>query len=245
MKTCSICNNTSFRGKSTKTGDFVCHDCMKKIPKIIQNSVLNSIDTVKAAIEYHQYYNDFEYTSSYGELYLDELHGLFKIEDAIFNIMHLSDVAFSCKNTKVNSASNVTTDIEFTCEITYPQQRTTIVRFKKMIKTSAKCVIEKSDPEYISWDPPGAFMIFRQMFFQAYDTAFDRYERKQRTLNLEDYDLAAAKILFMLTDNQSYDKNVLRSRRNNLLKAFHPDNDGDTEASEIINKAYEILLNTL
>lgn len=253
MKNCCYCGSLSMFGKSLKTGRFICKDCLKLVPNLIRPSALASLDTFSEAVEYHKKYKkeDFKCTNSYGFLFLDELHGLFNIGDAVFNLMDLQNVSFSCQNARVKSPTNVTADIVFSCEIKYPSDKKIIVSISKIIKFETKCSVIEKDERAISWTSPEEMQIFQNMFYQAYHYAFERYKFQTEKDAIHNFihkskfdELELAKNLFMITDD-NFTKEIVRTRRNLLLKAFHPDNIGDENATKRINDAYQILIKNL
>ena len=262
MSECIICGNAAnlFHRKKTFDG-FLCSTCMSHIPQVLKPSIRKySLEQIREIIawidKYHSYYiKTFDETASYGDLHIDEYHGLFaicskkqiidgKLPDTcydIFSCLDLTDVGLATKNAAANDNS-VNVDIELMCEIDHPA-----ISFKKIIKSNAKCIMKRLDSETVQYSEPESLSVFRNIFNQMLKSALEKYNYNVQNdfLTKQDVEIFAAKSLFML--DEVFSKEELKQQRNRMLKVFHPD-EANGESSEMatytkrINDAYKLLL---
>lgn len=259
---CILCGAATNLLKRKKTKDgMVCSVCMSHIPKSIKNDIKNYSfedlrDIVSWVEEYQpKYIKKFEETASYGNLHIDEYHGLFAICEKkqlvdgnipdscvdIFHCLDLEDVGIATKHANANENS-VNIDVELMCVLSQPS-----ISFKKIIKSNVSCAVKRINSETLQYSEPEGLSIFRNMFNQMYKTALEKYNFHTQNdfLTKHDIEVFAAKSLFMLEDG--YTKEELKQQRNRMLKVFHPDESrNDTtlmaEYTKKINDAYKLLV---
>lgn len=248
---CTLCSQEMSKLSQIRVSNgFICKNCLKRIPKSIKDNLTKySIENLTTIVNYMDALDrkDFTITASFGSLHIDEIHGLFVIEDDIKKVKDVNEFTdmFYCLDLRevgltptnpTQSGSNVLCDFELHCWFDYPECSFTIP-----IKKKAKCNVKRLNSKEIQYEYPGDYFIFMNMFNQMLETARKKHRErnKEHFVSKTHLDLFKAHTLFMLSD--AYDIQEVESQRNKLLKAFQ----GETEYISIINQAYNILLNAL
>ncbi len=261
MSNCIICNNNVSVWSGIKTaGGYLCKECATYIPDVIKKSLeIYEDNNIRMIIENSQSEKNkqFEATASYGNLHIDEKHGLFAVSEKInkdgtipnpanvFDCLEVQAIDIYCKDPSVNSNGSVSCKVEMMCELINPR-----ISFKCTVKKNAKCNSRKIDATHLNWEEPGDMSMFRNMFNHMIDTAIRRLEREYQDnfLTPETISLFKAETLFML--HEGYDTEEVKSQWKRLIKTFHPDENQDDDGymkdySTMINKYYHVLLDHL
>ncbi len=246
MDNCTICNSqlSSFGKKRIQNG-FICKSCYQKIPEVFHKGIEQYSDLrLKTILDYEEDMKSrkFDVSASYGDLALDELHGLFAIKARvgydIFNAIDIKEIGLLCTDISANNNDVVKCNVEFRCLLEYPK-----VEIKEIIKRNVICKSKRTDKTHIEYQLPGDLEVFKIIFNQTINNAVSKYVNKEigdESITKHDLEIIKAKALFMIDDY--YDEEMLKSQRDKLLKTFHPDNFGDDYYTTRIIKAYEFLL---
>ena len=249
---CLVCGNhvSSFSGTKLQNGR-LCKECSDKCPSLFLkgNQYLQEF-TLKNAMQYIEENRAcFCATASYGELHIDELHGLFCIAKSldkdgkpkqgnnIFSIYNLSEVGLTCTSPRVDH-NNVIVDIEFRC--TLDNLRLPIA---ELVKRSVRCHTKRVDSKNVTWDEPNDLIMFKTLFNHMLEGAWQSVNERLCGKLIEDEKLQKAKILFMIEDNDDYTLSDLKRTRRMMMKIYHPDvaEYNVTREAKIINDAYDVL----
>lgn len=251
MKVCALCQKelTGFAGIQIADG-FLCKDCRKKLPKSLTRMQLYEGRTLQSIITMmcDESLKQFEATASYGNLHVDEVHGLFAISDKldknnrpvsttdVFQVLLLQDIALYCTNPAVSSKNRVVCDVEFQCSFATPP-----FHIKLSVKKKIPCRQIPVDQTHVNWDEPGDLLMFKSIFNQMLKTAREKYteQYQQRLLKPEDMARFKAETLFMLPDG--YTMEDVNQQWNTLSAAFRADIGRNHECLKVINDAYHVL----
>lgn len=248
---CSICGKqVKFNKKKNCYDGVVCGDCLDKASELfIKQSKDLSVSEVELAISYAQKnMEQFSETSSYGDLHIDESHGLFAIckhldangkptGNNVFSIYDLSSVSLCCKTPFVNK-EQVYSDIEFSCFLENIR-----LSIKKTIKKRVKCTSKRVNPKEIQWGYPSDMEMFRTMFNYMLSGASQKINDILCGKTVYQYEVERAEALFMLP--AGYDKKDLDRARALLLKVYSTDENNCQREVDIIKKSYQLLLTNL
>ena len=227
---CNVCNKdiSVFKMKKFKDG-YVCKDCLKNVPYLIQkNSKALDLEDI--------YYfkdcelsKDFIETSIYGNLKLDEIHSLIKINNDIFKCEDITDIGLVPESPKTKKQELVV-DIKI-----YFSLKQLPLKFEVIVKHNAKCIYN-SDKD--TCELPKDYSIFCEMLNNALSMKAVCLNRLYARTTYNELNLAKAR--FMVSDNYTLEE--IRNTRNLLVKVFHPDNSNmGNEKIQIINRDYAIL----
>lgn len=229
---------------------YICSNCYKKIPYVLHNNIAGYSDiTLSYVIDYcKKLYDQFEETAHYGDLLIDEFHGLlaFKKKEniAVFDVLDIEDIGLYCTNACANQYNKVTCDVEVNCILSHPS-----IKIKHIIKKKISCKSKKISENKIEWEEPGDLSMFRSMIEQMYITKIKKHSSnyKEYLKTYNSIELLKAKALFMIDEESTYDADYLKRQRNILIKNFHPDeshfsNEESTRYTQIINNAYHLLM---
>lgn len=253
---CIICGNeTGFFSDRIKTDNgYICSECAKYLPQNVTIDNL-SITALNRIINWnHQYLKSYQKhfmeTSCYGDLHIDDVHGLFAIYPGkykripfncsdIFNILLVKDYSFAMKTSGVSNQNKAYGTAEFACEL-----NNLGISFKKVIKPKIVCHTEEVDSEHYRVVEPSDLSLMRTTFMQAINNAAYKYNQKFREdiASKEALDVFRAKSLFMVGDNYTKEEIAMQKRR--LLKAFKCVDDNETYIFTIKN-AYNVLLGNM
>ena len=250
-KRCSLCHKelSGFAGMRIKDG-LICKECKAQLPVSITQPQLYDSRTLQSIINMVQdaTLRQFEATASYGNLHVDELHGLFAISDKldsnsypvntndIFNVLMLQDIALYCTNPAVSSKNRVVCDVEFQCTFATPP-----FHIKLSVKKKIPCRQIPVDQTHVNWDEPGDLLMFKSIFNQMIKTAREKYTEQYQQQLLKPGDIARfkAETLFMLPDG--YTMKDIDQQWNTLSAAFRADIGRNHECLHVINEAYHVL----
>lgn len=251
MGQCILCESEiSIISQKKILNGFICKGCYDKLPKSIKNNLIKyHSDNLKTISNYMDNLNKkiFFPTASFGNLHIDEIHGLFAIEENlkenfnpqeltdIFYCLNLKEVGLNATNVAVDKSNSVICDFELHCWFEYPE-----CSFTVPVKKKAKCISKRSGKD-ISYELPGDYFIFLNLFNQMLDNARKKYEEqnKSKFISKSNFDKFKAETLFMLSDG--YDINEIQKQVEILKSAFR---DFPNYLS-IIEQAYYILFDSL
>ena len=247
---CLLCSSPipALSGTKLKNGR-LCKSCASKLPSLMlegapylqEGSLNHAINYVAENME------KFSATASYGELHIDEVHGLFSISSQltkddkpksgnnVFSIYQLSEVGLTCTSPRADH-NNVLVDIEFTCRLEDPY-----LFIKKVIKKGVRCHTKRVDSQHVSWDEPNDLAMFKTLFNQMLSCAWEKVNQTLCGKTVYEFELEKARAIFMLP--KDYTSEDLKKARRLMMKVYHPDKSGEdvTREAQIINNAYNLL----
>ncbi len=239
---------------------YICRNCKRYIP---YGTALNFADKDYLEKVYKEKYEKakmFNTTSMLGDLYLDSGHRLFLVSARqkkgepldfgdIYHINELKGLGLTCcnlKNIGSQNRDNIICDIKLLLETHYSSHEYIVVKNKN-------CSFSY-EGNNIKWNEPGEMQVVEHMLFQmAEDETFSIRKQLAEMNNAKEQvnneilsesqksEQWARGILF-ISEEESLTKSLIKSKRNALLKIFHPDNGyKDTKETELVYKAYETL----
>lgn len=241
MNKCSICNNKAGIGSKKINQGYVCKECLSKTPKFIQKDLP---DNIKPLFTHLNKDIKFKPTGNYGNLYLDEMNGMFAIKEGSayypFYLLDITNVSVYCTNPHADRYDKVTCDIEFNCEI-----QSLGLKFKTKIKQKAICPHKRTDNQHIEFSEPTALSMFRSMFNQAIKNEAERYTTiyNKNIADKNAIEKFKAKALFIL--GNEYDYETLEKQYNRTISSYDKNNPDDKIYIDYINEAYILLANEL
>lgn len=257
---CAHCGNKTNPLTRTKLvdGDYLCFDCIRRIPPYILNSFSShyDIDDYRSLKDYIDFSNSqlrpvFCETHSYYTIHIDERNKIFYLGDYIredtvfflFQNVSVFDLIFQPENIKEGLLGDkVIGNILLQIWVRFPY----FYREEKIasrVKAKAKTNFLGTK---ISYEDPAEMCDFKQRFKLAWAESLEEAEVDEDSSagdQTTDSALSQAMALFMLDSLDGVSQESLRTHRNRLVKAFHPDkgDDSDTKYMQKINAAYEIL----
>lgn len=254
---CCICNKEiNILNSKKSNNNHICNECYNHLPQLIKEKINNYMPyELNSYIEYDKlYHNDlidiFTKTCSFGEVILDEHHGLIafcknikndKLPDTchdIYKVLEIEDFDLAMKNPSIYHNS-VIADIEMSIVFHNPD-----IKITKVVKHHEKCEAIRTNKGY-DYSIPPILSIFLGMIDKARERA---YKKECNNLyeffdlkNRKEYELAKATLMV----DDYYDEQILKEQRNKLLKIYHPDENIDESIclkySQKINEAYKVL----
>ena len=257
----------AFCGKKTKLlsrtklkdGNYICSDCTSVVPWYIWSSVENEY-TLENFVDLTCYvaYSEaelrpiFEETHHYYSIHIDAIHNLFYIGSRIkadtvfyhFKFIDEYELIFEPEEIKEGVLGDkVRGKILFNVRMLYP-----IFYYEEILDRGASAKAKKAFfGTKMSYENPKNMDEFCEIFescFRADEDAMrDECENDNIGVNTIDVGLHEAAALFMIDDLDSVTLDELKSQRNQLIKTFHPDKNGDNNIkySQKINAAYDLL----
>lgn len=252
MALCALCEKplSSLSQKRISDG-YICKNCFDLLPKSMRNNITKyNSSNLTTILDYNKNLDIsmFSPTASFGNLHIDEIHGLFAISEKldnegmpvdktdIFHCLDLREVGLTPTNPVADKTGKVFCDVELHCWFNKPDLSFTIP-----IKKKVNCPSKRVDKSHLEWDYPGDLIMFMKMFNQMLQNAQDKYMKQyvEQFPDRHSVEIFKAQSLFMLADG--YDIDILNSQRDRLMKAFHD----IPECSKIIDDSYNLLLDTL
>lgn len=256
METCVLCGNkTGLFAKKSYNGR-LCNDCLSLIPSNIQLSSADA-DYLKTVVEKTvKKKKKFDCTAFYGSLFLDGVHNMFCISKRQQNgqplrfgdtycVTELKEVGLYCTNVRNIGARYP----KIICDVKI--KVTTEDKFAEyLIIGGEKCTFETIEGG-VEWQEPAKLSMFRSLFNQMIENeVFSAYrkleaikEMEREASEIKRSERWARGIFFFREDDEITDE-VLKKRRNMLVKLFHPD-IGSASANDVImtqiNEAYQSL----
>lgn len=248
---CLICSSPipALSGAKLKNGK-LCKSCASKLPSLmLEGAPYLQEGSLNHAIRYvAENMEKFSATASFGELHIDEIHGLFAISNSgltpddkpksgnnVFSIYNLSEVGITCTSPRADH-NNVLVDVEFTCRLEDPY-----ISIKKTIKKGIRCHTKRVDSQHVSWDEPNDLAMFKTLFNQMLSCAWEKVNQTLCGKTVYEFELEKARAIFMLP--KDYTSEDLKKARRLMMKVYHPDKAGEdvTREAQIINEAYDLL----
>lgn len=254
---CILCGSkTGLFHKKTIDGA-ICAKCQHWFPPKIdwKSESKEHLEQIKK--ENEELAKDFDYTTSYGTLYIDAVHSKFLISQKenkngepldfgeIFKVEDLTGVALYVSNIKNIGTNGVN---KIVCDITFKVQ-TAKVANQYTISKQQNCSYKVNGTK-IEWDEPADFQVFRSTFDNMLKREHEIWLR--RLTDMSDIKEIVGKsgvnaswakgvLFFAPEDEPSSDE--LKEHRAKLLKIFHPDNakTGDTVITRAITTAFDML----
>lgn len=247
---CLICSSPipALSGTKLKNGK-LCKSCASKLPSLmlkgspyLQEGTLRHAMTCTA-----ENMERFSVTASFGELAIDEVHGLFAIckqldsngkpksGNNVFSMYNLSEVGLTCTSPRVDH-NNVLVDAEFTCQLEDPY-----LSIKTIVKKDVRCKSKRVDSQHVSWEEPNDLEMFKTLFNQMLSGAWVKVNDMLCGKTVYEFELEKARAIFMLPEN--FTSADLKKARRLMMKVYHPDRAGDdvTREAQIINDAHDLL----
>ena len=252
---CAFCGHDvgMFKGKKLSVGQ-ICDECAKFLPEYIKIDEYSPI-SINRMMDWNRQYlksyqKHFTETSCYGDLHIDDVHGLFafypqkyrkfpKNCSDIFNILLVEDYSFAMKTSHVSSQNKACGTAEFFCEL-----NNLGIRIHKVLKPNVICHIEDVDSEHYRVVEPADLSLMRSTFAQTINNAAYKYNQKFRDdiASKESLDLFRSKCMFMVGDKYTKEEIIMQKKR--LIRTFSNVEDGDVYLFMIRN-AYNILKDNL
>lgn len=198
----------------------------------------------------------FTCTASYGNLYIDSVHGMFCISRRsknsmpmdfgdLYAIEELTEAALYCTNIRnIGTRYN-----QIVCDVKM-RIRTKAGCVEYLIRSKEHCTYRRSmhDSRVLECDEPATLVMFRRIFNQMIENVrsgilrkLEEIQQAKAAIRELDKKTEWAKGVLMLDDD--YTLEAAKRNRNILIKTFHPDVFGEkgTAFAEKINRAYNII----
>lgn len=256
MKECVACKqDAGLLAKKTYNG-YLCKTCRSYLPMRIDlkscdtDYLLGLIEAAKAKATV------FTATYSYGEMYLDSVHGMFCFSKGekngeptdrgdIFSINELLETGIYCTDVK-NVGTNTNRVV---CDIKAKVKTEKICMEYSLVKNEL-CKCKPTSNGMLDITEPEKLTMFRSIFYQMIDDARYRVLKK-----LEDIQRLRGKITtaeqekewakgVLFLDNADCTAEEVKKQQKKLMRMLHPDVHPELgeEYAQKINKAAEILL---
>ena len=246
---CLLCDNelTTFSSVNIGNGK-ICKSCLSKLPALIAENVKSMYDSELQIIlaSMPDKYEMFSATSSFGDLHIDELHGLFAIakkldvdgkpkNNNIFSIYELSEVGIYCKSPKANNHI-VCVDVEFSFSLESPSFTKKII-----VDRNVKCKTQRADASHVTWEEPETLKMFRTLFTNMLEGGLQRMQNLLCSKTVAAYEIDKARALFMLTED--FEMEDLNRAKRKMLAVYQSDDGSISRESRIIERSYHLLVN--
>lgn len=248
---CALCNMEMKRHMQKILDGCICKDCMGRLPHSIHKNIMKySRQNLATIVDYmgNLQKKQFVPTASFGSLHIDEIHGLFVVQENLkdnfvaeeltdmFYCLSLKEVGLTPTNVAVDKSNQVTCDFELHCWFEYPE-----CSFVVPVRKKVKCPTKRKNKSELTYEMPGDYQIFLKMFNQMIETAKKKYEEESegKFLSQPAFLLFKAETMYMLGDG--YDRDDVERQKDTLLSAF----EGQAEYESLIMQAYHILMNRL
>ncbi len=242
-------------------GNYLCSDCMSKVPSYMKDSVKAHYDLedFRSLLAYIEYSNTelrprFHETHWYYSIHIDTENKLFYLgydideKTVFFNFYNIEEfnLTFNAEEFKEGVLGDkVKGELLFILKMNNPYfYHEEILDYSAKAKAKKKLLSNR-----VEYDNPKGMDEFL-LFFQ---TAWQKSKGSQEEDRAEDREnsnisaladeLRQAMSLFMLDNLENVSLEDIKSQRNRLIKAFHPDKGSadDTAYAQKINSAYEVL----
>ncbi len=252
------------------SGSIICVDCFKGLPFFVRKKISGYfVEDVMALLRHQKQSADISIspTSCYGKMFVDENNGILGIAETpsiakfifkkkkpingylskgavfIISLFDLDDIGLCCKDPKGDNGQ-VICDVEL-----YIRVDKLGIDKRIIAKTATKCPSKKVDKFRREWDEPGELSMFRNILKGAYERRSQIISDGFRKLRgaIANEETRAGIEFFGLSERFSVRE--LKSRRNFLVKVFHPDlseGESDIELRDLytkkVNELYKRLL---
>ena len=257
MADCILCGKkANLLAKKCHDGH-ICSDCGRFLSPNIAYSSATKEYLEKIKKENEELPKEFDYTNNYGWLYIDVVHGMFLISrkadkdgepmefGEIFRVEDLTGVGLyisEIKNIGTNGKDRIVCDIAF-------KMQTEDRSLEYKIARQKKCDF-KYEGTKINWQEPGDFQVFRNTFDEMlkgtwifWKDKFDQMQEMRGDVSKGATNESWAKGVLFIDNKKEATEELVKSRRNLLVKIFHPDNakTGNAEIMRQITEAYDRL----
>lgn len=256
---CIKCGNetSGLSGVSLNDGSMICNNCFARVPKYFKEYALSNwkSNDFDDFLKYLDYSNDkllpiFEHTGSYGDLYIDENHGLFyashkifgagkpEIDQPIFEFKDLKAIDFNFEPEKLKEGifgAKVKGNVYFVYEMgNINIAESTIIQYDESARAEQNFFKTK-----ITYGLPEDLQNFEMKFVATYL----KFKPVDISSNQGNNEVTEALNIFMFDSLDELTQDKLKEQRNRLIKAFHPDENGeiDSKYAAKINNAFKIL----
>ncbi len=257
---CAECGEKTNWFTRTRLGDntYVCSKCTQDIPSYIKKCVdgiytLDDFRNLKKYIKKSQkeYEPIFKETSSYKDIHLDAFHGLLYFKSSwtdpivCFKLSSILEFELSFSPNKIKEgiiSDKVSGYVLFHMVVSNP-----LFYVEKIIDENAKAPAKTSlFGRKVEYENPKKMTDFLINFHTAYDECMEKEYGSIGKSEREDI-INRALALFMFDSLEDVTMENLKSQRNKLIKAFHPDasSQSDTKSAQKINEAYDVLKETI
>lgn len=265
---CSYCGEV--KRVKRLSGSVICRDCYKGLPFFVRKETARYFAEDVTALFKHQEQSAFVIvspTARYGKMFVDEKNGILGIAETpsiaksilknkkpidgylskgavfIISLFDLDDIGLCCKDPKGNNGQ-VICDVEL-----YIRIDKLGIDKRIIAKTATKCPSKKVDKFRREWDEPGELSMFRNILKGIYEKRgqiiSDSFKKLKCAITNEE--TRAGIEFFGLSER--FSAKELKSRRNFLVKVFHPDlseGENDIELRSLytkkVNELYKRLL---
>ena len=235
----------------------VCGDCSRRVPKYYKEYAMNywNAKDFDDYIKYLDYSNEkllpiFERTESYGDLYIDEKNGLFivghglfssskpELDQPIFEFKDLKRVDFNFEPEKLKEGIFRTT-VKGNVYLVYEMENINIGESIAIMYDESARAEQNFFKTKITYDLPERLKDFEMKFIAIYL----KFQPINYESNNENDEIKEALNIFMFDSIEEVTHDKLKDQRNRLIKAFHPDENGeiDSKYAAKINNAFKIL----
>lgn len=254
---CADCGNPTKPVLRTRLqdGNFVCGKCSLKVPTYIYKSFLQdyTIDMYRSFKEYKKYSDEvlrpeFEETTSYYMIHVDELNELFYIGAGIdkntvfleFKNLVAFDLIFKPKELRNGiTGQKVEGDVLVQVAMRTPY----FIYEDKLVKDVKAKAKKELFGTKVAYENPKGMDDFISAFLLVWELSREDDSDNETAQSSQPTELQQAMALFMLDSLSGVTLSDLKSHRNRLIKVFHPDkgDEADTRYAQKINNAYEVL----
>lgn len=237
-------------------GTMICNDCFSQVPKCYKEYALKNWSTkdFDDFNEYIDYSNNkllprFEATASYGDLYVDENNGTFFVSHGlisskpvanqpIFEFKNLQSVDFRFEPEELKEGI-FRTSVKGNVYFIYTLLNINIGESIEIMYGESAKAEKNFFGTKITYGLPERLKDFEMKFIATY-IKFKPSDNLQSQVKDE---VSDALNLFMFDSLDEVTHEKLKEQRNRLIKAFHPDENGniDSKYAAKINDAFKIL----
>lgn len=254
MPQCVICGgDVSMLSQKRAMDGLVCNKCMGRIPHVVHSGLsLYSAKELQAIMDYEDEMRqiEFDVTSSYGKLHLDEMNGRFAICDKtdsngkligeadIFDCVYLESIGLYAIDPR-QSKRDIVCDVEFNCVFKYPR-----MKFKLKVRQGVKCEFKQVTKTQATWSEPGELSMFRNMLDQTIKTSVKK-ALAQREQIYSPYDIDLLKARACLHVYEGCQRDLIDQQFENMKKMYE---NGDYSESnrqsymKVLRHYYRILI---
>ena len=255
MPNCVICGgDVSMLSQKRSLDGLVCNKCLNRIPHVVHATLsLYTARDLKNIMNYEDVMRsiEFDVTSSYGKLHLDELNGRFAICDKtdtngkligdadVFDCVYLESIGLYPINPR-QSKKDIVCDVELNCVYRYPK-----MKFKLKVKQGVKCDFKQVSKTQATWSEPGELSMFRNMLNQTIKANVKKaMEEREQVLRPYDLDLLKARACLHVYEGCSID--LIKKQYNNMKKMYEKAYEYSEEDREsqlnILEHYYNLLI---
>ena len=253
---CIICGDkTNMFDKSALSGK-ICRKCLSYIPEYISLKACET-DYLKTIYARNKEKADrFECTSSYGTVYIDQIHNMICVSDkgtkdnpknfsVIADVTEIEEIGLYLSDVKNIGKNSI--QINANVKITLKTKE----MHKEFIVAHNKTCPYKAQDGRISYEEPREVTMLRTMLNQMIENEglamikkLKRLQELKKQTDKFDESKQWARGVLFLESNKETDDETLKTQRNKLVRIFHPDfnkESADNDITAQINEAYKIL----